>query len=114
MLYVTTFCMQHCAVACFVLKQRCSTNRCQCQKGGLTCIKLCACSDDDEPREKALQEDDGDEYVDDNEIFKEGFNPLKSVTSNTIILQFIKKSVVTILIKGLRKVQYGDIGLLSV
>ena len=47
-------------------------------------------------------------------IFKEGFNPLQSVTSNTIILQFVKKSVVTILIKGLRKVQYGDIGLLSV
>ena len=66
-LYVTTFCMQHCAVACFVLKQRCSTNRCQRQKGGLTCTKLCACSDDDEPREKALQEDDGDEYVDDND-----------------------------------------------
>ena len=66
-LYVTTFCMQHCAVARFVLKQRCSTNRCQCQKGGLTCTKLCACSDDDEPREKALQEDDGDEYVDDND-----------------------------------------------
>ena len=46
-------------------------------------------------------------------IFKEGFNPLQSVASNTIILQFIKKSVVTNLIKGLRKVQYDGIGLLS-
>ena len=34
-------------------------------------------------------------------IFKEGFNPLQSVASNTIILQFIKKSVVRNLIKGL-------------
>ena len=59
--------MQHCAVACLVLKQQCSTNRCQCQKGELTCTKLYACSDDDEPCEKALQEDDGDEYVDDND-----------------------------------------------
>ena len=66
-LYVTTFYMQHCAVACLVLKQQCSTNRCQCQKGELTCTKLYACSDDDEPCEKALQEDDGDEYVDDND-----------------------------------------------
>ena len=46
-------------------------------------------------------------------IFKEGFNPLKSVTSNTIILQFIKKSVVRNLIKGLRKVQYDDTSLLN-
>ena len=41
-------------------------------------------------------------------IFKEGFNPLQSVTSNTsvIILLFIKKSVMRNIIEGLRKVQY--------
>ncbi|CAH3193664.1 unnamed protein product, partial [Porites evermanni] len=65
---------RHCAVACFVLKQQCSTNRCQCQKGGLTCTKLYACSDDDEPCEKALQEDDGDEYVDDNDESDNSYN----------------------------------------
>ena len=36
-------------------------------------------------------------------IFKEGFNPLQSVASNTIILQFIKKYVVRNLIKGLEQ-----------
>ena len=48
-------------------------------------------------------------------IFKEGFNPLQSVTSNTlvIILQFIKKSVMRNIIEGLRKDQYDDISLLS-
>ena len=46
-------------------------------------------------------------------IVKEGFNPLQSVASNTIILQFIKTSVVRNLIKGLRKVQYVDISQLS-
>ena len=34
---------------------------------GLTCTELCACSDEDEPCENALQEDDGDEYIDDDE-----------------------------------------------
>ena len=46
-------------------------------------------------------------------IVKEGFNPLQSVASNTLILQFIKTSVVRNLIKGLRKVQYVDISQLS-
>ena len=54
-------------VKCCSGKQQCSTNRCQCQKAGLTCTELCACSDDDAPRENALQEDDGDEYIDDND-----------------------------------------------
>ena len=54
-------------VRCGCVKQRCSTNRCQCRKAGLTYTELCACSDDDEPRENALQEDDGDEYIDDND-----------------------------------------------
>ena len=53
-------------VKCGSGKQQCTTNRCQCQKAGLTCTELCACSDDDEPCENALQEDDGDEYIDDN------------------------------------------------
>ena len=34
---------------------------------GLTYTELCACSDEDEPWENALQEDDGDEYIDDND-----------------------------------------------
>jgi len=34
---------------------------------GLTCTELCGCSDDDEPCENALQEDDSDEYIDDND-----------------------------------------------
>ena len=46
-------------------------------------------------------------------MFKEGFKPLQSVASNTIILQFIKKSVVRNLIKGLGKFQSADISLLS-
>ena len=49
------------------VKQRCSTNRSQCQKAGLTCTELCAYSDDDEPCENALQKDDSDEYIDDND-----------------------------------------------
>ena len=49
------------------MKQRCSTNRCQCRKAGLTCTELRACSNDDEPCENALQEDDSDEYIDDND-----------------------------------------------
>ena len=36
-------------------------------KAGLTCTELCACSDDDEPCENSLQEDDSDEYIDDND-----------------------------------------------
>ena len=54
-------------VKCGCVKQRCSTNRCQCRKAGLTCTELCACSDDDEPCENSLQEDDSDEYIDDND-----------------------------------------------
>ena len=54
-------------VKCGCVKQRCSTNRCQCRKAELTCTELCACSDDDEPCENALQEDDSDEYIDDND-----------------------------------------------
>ena len=53
-------------VKCGCVKQRCSTNRCQCRKAGLSCTELCACSDDDEPCENALQED-GDEYSDGND-----------------------------------------------
>jgi len=34
---------------------------------GLTYTELCACSDDDEPCENALQEDDSDEYIDNDE-----------------------------------------------
>ena len=34
---------------------------------GLTCTELCACSDEDKPCENTLQEDDGDEYIDDND-----------------------------------------------
>ena len=51
----------------YCVKQRCSTNQCQCRKAGLTCTELCACSDDDEPCGNALQEDDSDEYIDDND-----------------------------------------------
>ena len=54
-------------VKCGCGKHRCSTNRCQCRKAGLTCNELCAWSDDDEPFENALQEDDRDEYIDDND-----------------------------------------------
>ena len=46
-------------------------------------------------------------------IFKEGFKLLHSVASTTIILQYIKKSVVRNIIKDLRKVQCDDINLLS-
>ena len=49
------------------MNQRCSTNRCQCRKAGVTCTGLCACSNDDYPYESALQEDDTDEYIDDND-----------------------------------------------
>ena len=54
-------------VKCGCGTQRCSTNRCQRRKAGLTCTELCAWADDDEPCENALQEDDGDEYIDDND-----------------------------------------------
>ena len=37
------------------------------RKAGLTCTEVCACSDDDEPCENALQEGDSDEYIDDND-----------------------------------------------
>lgn len=35
-------------VKCCCVKERCSTNRCQCRKGGLNCTDLCCCNDDDE------------------------------------------------------------------
>ena len=35
-------------VKCACAKTRCSTNRCQCRKAGLTCTDLCKCSDSDE------------------------------------------------------------------
>ena len=49
---------------CGCVKQRCST---KCRKAGLTCTELWAYSNDDEPCENALQEDDSDEYIDDND-----------------------------------------------
>ena len=54
---------------CGCVKQRCSTKcrKCQCRKAGLTCTELWAYSNDDEPCENALQEDDSDEYIDDND-----------------------------------------------
>ena len=52
---------------CGCVKQRCSTNRCQCRKAGVTCTELCACSNDDYPCENALPEDDTDEYIHDND-----------------------------------------------
>ena len=55
-------------VKCGSGKQQCSINRCQCQKGHWpNRTELCACSDEDESCENALQEDDGDEYIDDND-----------------------------------------------
>lgn len=35
-------------VKCGCAKERCSTNRCQCRKGGLHCTDLCSCSDGDD------------------------------------------------------------------
>jgi len=63
-------------VKCGCVKQRCSTNRCQCRKAGLACTELCACSDDEEPRENGLQEDDSDEYIDDNDESDNSYDKL--------------------------------------
>ena len=35
-------------VECGCSKERCSTNPCQCRRGGLLCTDLCSCSDDSE------------------------------------------------------------------
>ena len=34
---------------------------------GLTCTEIWACSNDDDPCENALKEDDSDEYIEDND-----------------------------------------------
>lgn len=54
-------------VKCGCVKQRCSTNRCQCRKAGLSCTELCTCSDDDEACENTFEGDDGDDSGDDGD-----------------------------------------------
>lgn len=55
-------------VKCGCSKQRCSSNRCQCRKAGLTCTELCSCSDADELCENVQEQDDSDDYSDDDDI----------------------------------------------
>ena len=55
-------------VKCGCSKQRCSSNRCQCRKAGLTCTELCSCSDADELCENVQERDDSDDCSDDDDI----------------------------------------------
>ena len=54
-------------VKCGCSKERCSTNRCQCQRAGLLCTDLRSCSDDSECKNQhddnqyQYDEDEGDE-----------------------------------------------------
>ena len=55
------------------MKDRCSTNRCQCQKAGLGCTDLCGCADGEDVCENRFNEhqyvlfdDDGDDYDSDD------------------------------------------------
>ena len=57
-------------------KQRCSTNRCQCRKAGLTCVGYCSCFDADEICKNVLDQNlsgcegdsDDNDAVDDEKI----------------------------------------------
>ena len=56
-------------VKCKSAKERCSANRCQCRKAGLSCTDLCSCSDSGELCEN-LHDNDGDDddgYDDDDD-----------------------------------------------
>lgn len=44
-------------VKCSCAKERCSNNRCQCRKAGLTCTDLCTCSDSEELCSNKQEED---------------------------------------------------------
>ncbi|EDO28722.1 predicted protein [Nematostella vectensis] len=57
------------AVKCGCLKERCSTNRCQCRKAGLPCTDLCGCADDEEgePCQNVTEEEEGSESSDEVE-----------------------------------------------
>jgi hypothetical protein len=49
-------------VKCGCVKQRCSTNRCQCHNAGLSCTELCTCYDyDDDACENTFEGDNGDD-----------------------------------------------------
>ena len=63
-------------VKCSCVKDRCSSNRCQCRKAGLNCTDLCGCSDsgslcensneqngfDDEDHDAVYDSDDSDTH----------------------------------------------------
>jgi len=64
-------------VKCGCVKERCSTNRCQCRKAGLSCTDLCTCSDTEscengqEDEEDNVLESGGDDDDDDSDGFDE-------------------------------------------
>ena len=43
-------------VKCDCVKDRCSTNRCQCRKAGLNCTDLCSCSDSSDLCENSYEQ----------------------------------------------------------
>ena len=56
-------------VKCGCVKDRCSANRCQCQKARLRCTDLCGCADFDDAcensfNEESFTEEDGDDDYD--------------------------------------------------
>ncbi|KAK3733482.1 hypothetical protein QZH41_007067 [Actinostola sp. cb2023] len=71
-------------VKCGCVKERCSTNRCQCRKAGLSCTDLCTCSDTEscengqEDEEDNVLESGGDDDDDDSD----GFDELHQLSAN--------------------------------
>lgn len=58
-------------VKCGSAKERCSTNRCQCRKAGLTCTELSTCSDDDDPCENDFHEADDECIVESDDSYND-------------------------------------------
>ena len=53
-------------VKCTWAKERCSTNRCKCEKNGLNCKDLCGCSDNREQCKNVLDDEINKEQEDDD------------------------------------------------